>query len=488
MPPTILRDAVQQVVEKLSQHISTAGLIIPEPLVARAREQVRILETRVATGKLGQHDRAERRAAICLEYVVRQSQKKTSSSTVRLSLTDLARAVGMKLTHLQNLHEVVGNYLQQPQPQQRQQQKQPPKRQQSSLLKATATDILDKRRKLRNSCDSAGGTDGTGSSSSSTISARRIHDLAICLAAHVVDPHGFAQQAVQLLSDVEHYMKALTAVHERRGHLYDLQRYRAAYEAACFYQVATRGQGHIQQQRAGGGARRKSGANAHDNNDNDNDDGPQRPLQLADLVDASNDFTFLEVKQVWPHVKELAERIEQEKKIQQQKEKQGTAKNTAPTTSTTLRKQATVTTTTNTRKKASDRMSAAATAATTTAKKQVTATATEWDLSNDNNDDTDMHLEVSHDDDIVTFQEWKEQMLSQAIHQAKQDIRNTTTAAAASSSTVDDNNNKSKDTDTDTMDHVNASSSRDDDSISYETALERAADTVLHKYGLLLQV
>jgi vacuolar-type H+-ATPase subunit H len=99
-----------------------------------------------------------------------------------------------------------------------------------------------------------------------------------------------------------------------------------------------------------------------------------------------------------------------------------------------------------------------------------------------------MHLEVSHDDDIVTFQEWKEQMLSQAIHQAKQDIRNTTTAAAASSSTVDDNNNKSKDTDTDTMDHVNASSSRDDDSISYETALERAADTVLHKYGLLLQV
>jgi hypothetical protein len=94
MPPTILRDSVQQVVEKLTRLHSS--MHIPEPLLARAREQVRILQTRVAVGKLGAHDRPERRAAIVLEYVVRQSQNQSTEKRLKLSSADLAKAVGIK--------------------------------------------------------------------------------------------------------------------------------------------------------------------------------------------------------------------------------------------------------------------------------------------------------------------------------------------------------------------------------------------------------
>jgi hypothetical protein len=85
---------------------------------------VRIHHKLASSGKLGRHDRPERRAAIVLEYVVRQSSatgnnSATGSTVTRLSMADLAKAVGIKLTHLQELHKKVGNYLQPAQQQQR---------------------------------------------------------------------------------------------------------------------------------------------------------------------------------------------------------------------------------------------------------------------------------------------------------------------------------------------------------------------------------
>jgi hypothetical protein len=510
MPPTILNDAVQQVVDKLSR--LNDNIHIPEPLAARAREQVRILQTRVAVGKLGPHDRPEVRAAIVLEYVVRQSQSSNSNGSgstaagatiTRLSLPDLARAVGIKVTHLQELHKMVGNYLQPAQ----QQRKRPTTALQSSTEsrltgRATATTTiaapnsqLEKSRRLRSTMTQSANASSDPNNSSNTTLNSRIPDLAIRLAAHVVDPHGFSRQAETLLAAIEHHISsAQTAVHERRGNLYDLQRYRTAYEAACFYHVATtRGQ-----QQGGGGvskvSARRKGNNHEDNNNNnadDGEDGRQRPLEIADLVEASNDFTYLELKQVLPHVVQLAERIEQEKaqqqKVQQQrlqKEKEKQQKESTSSSNPTRKmhpslRRETATTTTSKRKQAPD-SSATSTA---TAKKQAIEEMTRRDdqghaeYDNNHYNENGMLLEESvNDNDVVTFAEWKEQMLSQAIHQAKQDIRTENTATAATA--VDDNDDVDVSNDIDVGDDNH-------DTISYETALERAADTVLQKYGLL---
>jgi hypothetical protein len=544
MPPTILNDAVQQVVDKLSRLNGGHNIHrIPEPLLDRAREQVRILQTRVALGKLGRHDRPERRAAIVLEYVVRQSQSSSSNSggsgsgstsaagsistgtapVTRLSMPDLAKAVGIKLTHLQELHKMVGNYLQPAQQQQRQRQINRPatSRLQSSIPAsrlvgrgapgATTTDEdttiaapnsqLEKSRRLRSTMTQSASASSNASSANANHSNSRIPDLAIRLAAFVVDPHGFGRQAELLLAAIErHISSAQTAVHERRGNLYDLQRYRTAYEAACFYHVVTtRGQ---QQQPGGGGgaavskvsARRKSDKHNHEDHNNINaDDGDdakhQRPLQVADLVEASNDFTYLELKQVLPNVVQLAGRIEQEKVQQQklQKEKQQQSQSTSSRNST--KKSATTMTAASKRKQAPD--SNATSTTTSAAKKQAMIKEMtrqkddHFHAEYDNNryDDSGMILEESVvDTDVVTFAEWKEQMLSQAIHQAKQDIRIETSATATSTTTTVDGND---DVDASKDIAIDDDDNDDDNTIAYDTALERAADTVLLKYGLL---
>jgi hypothetical protein len=500
MPPTILNDAVQQVVDKLSR--LNDNIHIPEPLLDRAREQLRILQIRVAVGKLGNHDRTEHRAAIVLEYVVRQSQS-SSSAAGKLSMADLAKAVGIKLTHLHELHKVVGNFLQ---PAQQQQRKHPTTALQSSTASrlvgrapgaGTTTDTtiaapnsqLEKSRRLRSTMTQSANNASSFDPNNTLRSNSRIPDLAIRLAAFVVDPHGFSRQAEILLAAIEHHISsAQTAVHERRGNMYDLQRYRTAYEAACFYYVATtRGQ----QQQGGGvskaSARRKGDThNFEDNNNNNNaddgDDGKHRPLQVADLVEASNDFTYLELKQVLPNVVELAERIEQEKLQQQKLQQQQRLQKEKQSQSTGSRNS----TKKNSTTKSSKRKQAPDSSATTAAKKQAMIKEMtrqkddhfHADYDNNHYNDDGMILEESlHDNDVVTFAEWKEQMLSQAIHQAKQDIRIENTAST-NAATVDGNDDADTSNDID-IDDDNY------DTISYETALERAADAVLLKYGLL---
>jgi hypothetical protein len=169
---------------------------------------------------------------------------------------------------------------------------------------------------------------------------------------------------------------------ERRGHLYDLHRYATAYQAAILYHVAVvsadksssntvgRGGGGCGANGSGGSScgrpappphkkvkatNRKfskwndealhpddgSGRTFIHHHDDDNDDESeratastmttttvQRPLQLADLVEASTEFTYLELKQVLPRVQELASAIQvkgHDRGGRQQRQKPGDA-------------------------------------------------------------------------------------------------------------------------------------------------------------------
>jgi hypothetical protein len=121
---------------------------------------------------------------------------------------------------------------------------------------------------------------------------------------------------------------------ERRGHLYDLQRYASAYEAAALYYVATttyqtnqrsahedtekdsrQSKGQKQSKKGKDEALNLENENFPEINENEEEQlyfkGRKhvRGLQLDDLMDASNDYTYLEIMQVLPRVKTLAEKL-----------------------------------------------------------------------------------------------------------------------------------------------------------------------------------
>lgn len=279
--PFILQNVVAQVASKLSIDIG------PE-IVSEANERLRVLDTRVTTGKLSKSDRREVRAAVLLEYVAREKLGH------RISWKDLAKACGTAPSNLETLHRMIGNYLQP-----NQQRKKVPRR---PLAKQTSnsnpvkvdirgSDSANSRKRPRRNSNS-----GMLSREHETPSSNVLVDLAIRLASFVPDPHGCANQARELLADIQKYAKETFSVHERRGFLYEMQRYGPAYHAAAFYHVATKG------------STRSNGSLGKDSS--------RAALGVRDLVDASNEFTYLEVMQVLPHVTELAAKVE-ERRIQQ---------------------------------------------------------------------------------------------------------------------------------------------------------------------------
>jgi hypothetical protein len=294
MPPSILSDAVQQVVDKLA---NKRGIHISVPVQEQAREQLRILAARVTVGRLGVTDRAERRAAVVLEYACRQQRQTGSSSSsdgptttaaVRLSLKDLAAITGVKLVQFELLHKTIGNYLQNNSSAALQRRggvasrSSIPTTKRAAGATATVATMSSNNRQARDLTQAAQDTNHKRRKlRSADERPNRIPDLALRLAAFTADPYGFARSAVTLLKDLETHVQALPSVHERRGHLYDMTRYRAAYEAACFYHIVTR------HSSVGG----NNAATKHRSNTAAaaaaQDEGPQqqRPLELADLVE-----------------------------------------------------------------------------------------------------------------------------------------------------------------------------------------------------------
>jgi hypothetical protein len=165
-------------------------------LKQQIEEQLRLLNVRAPGKQLGKGDSMESRKLVLLELILR-------SEKVRLPLGKLASAVGMKAAAFEGLSTKVENYVEIAQMTQ-------PQSSRSSLASVTST-------------------------VSSTIPA-----LSIRLGSQVHDSHGFCSRAQQLLEDIEQHIQSSSTLsnQKKKGYLQDMQRSRAAYEAACFYVVA----------------------------------------------------------------------------------------------------------------------------------------------------------------------------------------------------------------------------------------------------------
>jgi hypothetical protein len=273
MRPTILRNEVDDVVDAISG-IEPSFSVAPES-IEKAKEQLRVLNVRVPMGKLGKGDQGKGRAAVVLDYIL------LKVGTQRLPIKKLAQAAGLKVPAMEQLQRLAGNYLQ------NQYQAPGAKRglEREDTLSPASLAKCRTARTTRPDCVDHGEWAST------------IPDLAIRLAAYVVDPYGSVKEATSLLQDIKNYIGSLS-IYERRGYLYDMNRYRAAYEAAAFFFVAQRDAKAFQRN----GPSKKGG-----------EDDEYVSFDLQDLLTASNKFTFLELKQVLPHVQQLAQTLEQKR-------------------------------------------------------------------------------------------------------------------------------------------------------------------------------
>ncbi|GAX10309.1 hypothetical protein FisN_3Lh512 [Fistulifera solaris] len=243
-------------VERLAEILTKNHAVdISKEVIRKAAENVRILETRVKTGSLGKYDRSNTRAAVLLELAYRQETKS------RLPWQKLEKAVNIKTLHLEQLQQCLNNYLQQPSTLSIQQYL-PIKRstQVQAIRQQLAKRPIEERR--RSSRSTTAQADG-----------RRIEDLAIRL--QILDSAKACQLAQQLFDQMMQFVINNPSMSEsdRRGQLYDFVRYGPAYEAAALYCVAD--------------------------------------VALEDLIDASTEFTRLELKQVLPFVKDTYHTLKQ---------------------------------------------------------------------------------------------------------------------------------------------------------------------------------
>jgi hypothetical protein len=366
MPISIANNPVERVVAALrDQQLPDGGFTLPVEVIRDASEKYRLLATRIPVGSIvlqpaSQKDTAERRAAALLEYCSRRRNAQN-----RLTWKAVAAAVHAKSpAALQQLQHILISFLQ---PVVVSRQKGSNIQVTSQVLngKNTASHSSSRGISLRqrihpvNYKDSALSTANITTNDSSSTGLRYVPrilpELVIRLAGHLVDPNGTQKLACQLLNDIYSYydrpVDASSAVDgssysnaaERRGHLYDLQRYAAAYEAAALYHVATTamdgnrergstrkslGNGRVTKKPKGRNTAKKQKDEALNTEDDDNDvidptlddndahlNAPDdelpilRGLQIDDLVEASSEFTYLEVKQVLPRVQTLAKKL-----------------------------------------------------------------------------------------------------------------------------------------------------------------------------------
>lgn len=301
MPPTLLpQNAVQRIAAKLTQHN------ISNPILDKSSEQVRILETRVRTGTLGKSDHTETRAAVILEMVYRQE------TSARLPWKDLAVAVGVKPRSLEQFQQVIRNYLATAGNSTASRQSRPVSSIPASTI-GTRSLLSSSRKRPLTTTTTASTVVATSQPARSnrvtrvdnihdnSTTNRRLAELAIRLAVHLPDPHRACRAAQQLMQNMVEAVENHPSVHERRGLRYEFQRYQAAYEAAALYCVSR--QTLQQQQRQD-----KSHAPTNDQ------EPALKSLDLHDLSDASTEFTYLELKQVLPHMIKTAETLKHKKK------------------------------------------------------------------------------------------------------------------------------------------------------------------------------
>jgi hypothetical protein len=266
--PTILQSPIEHLLQKLQQ----AGIELPDNklYLQHAKDSLRWLNIKLPMNIL-KHDRPEARTVVVLEHVLKQKCQ------VSLPLNILASLVGIKVNNLQQLQLQIGHYLVEHDrpPEQRvlnKGAKRPsPSFQNNSLSTST------KRRSLRND------TLSLEESSSHSAQPTLMSELSIRLAGPL--SHNNTQDLIvkahQVWKDYQAHVNAISNIHERRGQLYDLQRYASAYQTACWYMAAT------------------------DATDTTSRKGKSR-LPLQELVDAFPSLRLLELQQVLQHVQTWA--------------------------------------------------------------------------------------------------------------------------------------------------------------------------------------
>lgn len=500
--PAILRDPVDQVAAKLSSPNSQSNIVLSSWVLQQAKERFRILETRVANGKLGKLDRPENRAAVLIAHYYAARDNKASgncpppndSATAskkefKMRWKDIAAAVGTKPSNLERLDMIISNYLQQPSQTLNKRKTDTPssssliganKRQtRSSLIATSANSTFQSastipHESLATSLNTV--TQGYHPNPTSVAGGcSHLADLVIRLAAKIPDPHHAVKRARNLLHDITHYIQTQTNPHDRRGYLYDLRRFAAAYEAACLYVVVTKnhsktknqGKPRQSQLKSTNSRKRSREAAVVADKDDDEIDDPDALrnannatlITLHDLADASSEFTYLELYQVLPEVNKLADQAE-EAKQQQHKVKATTAKCTdgsklpaahkaGDSTSQTVQKADA-----ETNNRVSKKRKAVFLADSSLVTKNM-----EVRSRNDNTNDDGVMSDEQTDSDSPSFlfDRWRQEVLSNAIFKAKE---------AKLTSPKDDN-------------------AEGGSEVADELALAWAADDILRKHGLL---
>jgi hypothetical protein len=163
---------------------------------------------------LGKGDTVESRAAILLNYELRQE-----NASFDLSSDQLAKACGLKKAVFEDLQRKISNYL--------------------TPYSAAAPAATQQRQRQAKAYQNQGSSDvSTSSSPQHHEISSIIPTISIRLGPLVSDSLGFAQRAQQLLLDMKHHVSRNRNQHERQGYLQDIQRNYNIYEAACFYLVA----------------------------------------------------------------------------------------------------------------------------------------------------------------------------------------------------------------------------------------------------------
>ena len=289
MPPKSRKSVVVDILDKVLDTASLPHSVDIASLKQEIEEQLRLLNIRAPIKQLGKGDSVESRKLVLLEHSLRSSKHDVSLKT-------LASAVGIKVAAFESLSFRVSQYM----------------------------DVAFKsERKARasfsqpSSLDSQSGNPTKRAASTSTIPA-----LSIRLGSQVHDSHGYAQRAQKLLKDMEDYITSTSTIssQKKRGYLQDMQRSRAAYEAACFYLVARgrkmrkiRGDDNVEQEEA------------------------DAQLTVQDIIDASSSVSASEFRDIMPTVEKFASELEdRQKKDSKQpasggsKRKRGRSRKNAP--------------------------------------------------------------------------------------------------------------------------------------------------------------
>lgn len=270
------RDIVSQVEDKLKLDNP-----LPRDILEATRSSLRVLKIRNPIGCFGKYDNETKRACALLEYDARDYNVNNNDGDKRVEvpMERLAKAAFMKLRDFRDFHEKIGNFR--------------------DNLRITAK--TKSKAKGKGQKDEGGSRKGAGSSNKSGIVFRMssISSMAIQLGAFVSNSSDAAMRAQKLFQDIVGVLESST----KKGGIYglrDVEKNQSSYEAACFYLIATSGQG--KQDKNASIRRRRKVSNAFD----DGDDTQQLDLNtFMEITNVPSQF-----RTILDYVSELKTEIE----------------------------------------------------------------------------------------------------------------------------------------------------------------------------------